>query len=286
MKYNFMKNHKDFQSGQMLIIVIFTMVISLTVGLTLVSRTITNMKVSKQNEESQRAFQAAEAGIEQALKDQITAPGTSVNNTDLTNNAYFSYTIQAAPGNTMFLNAGDPVLQTKGIDIWLSDYPNYTGNYSDGSFRIYWGTNANPAMTCTGTGENLSPALEVVVLQQNDPKFRKFFLDPCASRALNNKAGTPTTGTFALSDGTSSITFLYFTSISVTNGIIAKVIPVYNSTRIGVRGTSSLKKQGKTIIATGTSGESTRKLKYFVSFPQIPAEIFPLSITGQNYVGD
>ena len=50
----------------MLLVVVLTMIVALTVGLSLASRTITNMKISKQNEESQRAFQAAEAGIELA----------------------------------------------------------------------------------------------------------------------------------------------------------------------------------------------------------------------------
>jgi hypothetical protein len=50
-----------------LIILLVTAVI-LTIGLAVVSYSITDIKISQQEEESARAFSAAEAGIEQALK--------------------------------------------------------------------------------------------------------------------------------------------------------------------------------------------------------------------------
>ena len=69
------------RQGQMLLVVVLTMIVALTVGLSVVSRTITNLRISRQSEESQRAFQAAEAGIEKTIE------SGSPSSIDLTNNA-------------------------------------------------------------------------------------------------------------------------------------------------------------------------------------------------------
>jgi len=59
---------KNNENGQILLIVVITMIVALTVGLSIASRTVTELRLSRQNEESQRAFNAAEAGIDRVLK--------------------------------------------------------------------------------------------------------------------------------------------------------------------------------------------------------------------------
>src|SRR5690242_8662448 len=56
------------EAGQALLIVVLVMVIALTVGLSLASRSITNLRNSTDEANSQAAFSAAEAGVEQAVK--------------------------------------------------------------------------------------------------------------------------------------------------------------------------------------------------------------------------
>ncbi|PIS09677.1 hypothetical protein COT75_00575 [Candidatus Beckwithbacteria bacterium CG10_big_fil_rev_8_21_14_0_10_34_10] len=60
-----MKNGK---SGQIALIVLLIMVVVLTIGLYLISHSVTDVSVSKDEEEAKRAFSAAEAGIEEALR--------------------------------------------------------------------------------------------------------------------------------------------------------------------------------------------------------------------------
>ena len=79
-------------------------------------------------------------------------------------------------------------------------------------------------------------------------------------------------------DGTS---FNYATSIPVLDGIIMRVIPVYNSTKIGVTSSVALPKQGTVVESVGESGETVRRVQYFSSNPQVPLEIFPYSILSQ-----
>jgi hypothetical protein len=55
--------------GQILILVLLIVVVSLSVGLSVASRNITNLRSSTQSEQSQRAFSAAEGGVEDVLTD-------------------------------------------------------------------------------------------------------------------------------------------------------------------------------------------------------------------------
>lgn len=53
--------------GQILILVLLVVVVALAVGLSVASRNITNLRTSTQTEQSQRAFSAAEGGVEDVL---------------------------------------------------------------------------------------------------------------------------------------------------------------------------------------------------------------------------
>src|SRR3990167_7914471 len=74
-------------AGQILLIVVLAAVVSLTVGLSAISRTITNTRVTTEEANSQKALSAAEAGIEELLSNQsLFATGTTKT---LSNNAIF-----------------------------------------------------------------------------------------------------------------------------------------------------------------------------------------------------
>jgi len=55
-------------SGQALLIILLVLSVALTTGLALVARTITDISISEKETASSKAFEAAEAGIEEALK--------------------------------------------------------------------------------------------------------------------------------------------------------------------------------------------------------------------------
>ena len=59
---------KTVQAGQALLIVLLVTAVALTVGLAAVSRSVTEVEISREEEEAVRAFSAAEAGIEEVLK--------------------------------------------------------------------------------------------------------------------------------------------------------------------------------------------------------------------------
>ncbi len=75
------------QSGQIAIVILLIMVVLLTVGLSLASRTTQEVFLSQQEAESTRVFNAAESGIENALSQDFSgiSAETSLNNVDAEN---------------------------------------------------------------------------------------------------------------------------------------------------------------------------------------------------------
>ncbi len=59
--------------GQTLVIMMLILVVVLTIGLSAVGRTITNVKETSTQERSTRAFSAAEAGVESTLRQDLSA---------------------------------------------------------------------------------------------------------------------------------------------------------------------------------------------------------------------
>ncbi len=252
----------------MLLVVVLTMIVALTVGLSVVSRTITNLKISKQNEESQRAFQAAEAGIEQALQ-STSGPSTL----EFTNNSKYTTSITNPQGTEFLLNGGEVVEQDAGLDIWLSEYPAYA-NPITGSVTIHWVTSEQQSCT-TSSGEGTKPALEIVTISGST-------ISPSVDKNVYDSCGRVTGSVVPGAGGTvEGITFNSGVNIPIVNGLLMRVIPVYNSAKIGVTSSVSLPVQGTLVNSVGESGETIRKVQYFSSHPQVPLEIFPYSLISQ-----
>src|SRR3989338_4330480 len=107
------------RNGEILILVVLIMIVALTVGLSLAARTVVNLRLSKQSEESQRAFQAAEAGVEQVLQSSASQDNLATSTSDnLANNASYNTTISYPSGTSFMLNGEELVDQDVGIDVW------------------------------------------------------------------------------------------------------------------------------------------------------------------------
>lgn len=277
------------QRGQILLIVVLTMIVALTVGLSIASRIVTELRLSRQNEESQRAFQAAEAGIEQTLK-QEQSISSAVNFDE--NSASFTTEFSAESGSSLLINNGQEVDQAVGADVWLSDYSNDQnllflnpmGNGSAVSITLYWKT-PNQTSCLSGSGDVTAPALEVAVLagSVDDPTLSKYVYEASGCARISG-AVQGTSGSYTI--GSSNQQFRNAATITVTNGLIMKVIPIFNSGLIGITAVSNgnpiaFPAQGSVVESTGTAGNTVRKVTYFRSFPQLPLEVFPYSLISQ-----
>lgn len=278
------------QRGQALLIVILIMIISLTVGLAIVSRSITNLRVSTEEENSQRALSAAEAGIEILQKNLATRIPITISGVPLNTNSELSQ-IESAElknitGNEIALNNGAVVEKNDGVDFWLSDYPGYGNQWPSsptGQFDVYWGSSTDP---CTDA------AIEIILIKRAPapatPTTERYAYDPCGARSVNGFTNAPSAGG---APGSFASTYKYKTnpiSLSSAEGIVARIIPLYAKTPIGVKNFNGLpdnfNTQGSIITSVGVSGGSTssggtsgvtkRKVVFYKGFPQLPSELF------------
>jgi len=128
------------QSGQAVLIILLVMAVILTIALSVVSRSVTDISISRKEEEAARAFSAAEAGIEKVLK---TGASSSLSN--IGNNSGFDTKITFVSGAEILLNGANPVPKDEGIDIWLVNHdsngqPDYSNPQVNGNIFINWGT--------------------------------------------------------------------------------------------------------------------------------------------------
>lgn len=255
------------EKGQALLIVVLVMVVALTVGLSIASKTITSLRTSTEEANSQKALAAAEAGIEQALKTNQIASGTFTD----TQTSYQTSITQIL-GTSFLVNGGNPVLQDNGADLWLSDYSSdpallFTTNRYAGTLTIKWGSSAD---SCTNA------ALEIVIIwgTKASPVSTRYTFDPCGTRASGNRF----TQVGITRSSVSGKDFFYQVQITVSSGLLGRIIPLYFNTPMAVVGSVALPSQGSTITSTGTSGTTTRKVNVFQGYPEIPSEFFPYNL--------
>lgn len=266
------------ESGQALLVVVLVMVIALTVGLSLASRSITNLRSSTEEANSQAAFSAAEAGVEQAVKlgdtsGQSIIAGVPLN--DKNNSTISNVDISLIDGSQFLLNNGNPIFQDDGTDVWLSPHSDNPAQLFqtawNGQLSVHWGTNTDACQ---------EPALEILIISGTRvaPTLQKYAYDSCSTRRSSNSFNQPpASGAFSVNGVNGSMTFNYRTQITVSNGLLARIIPLYKGGSVGIIG-AGLPVQGKIITSTGTAGVSTaqtvRKISFFQGYDSLPSELF------------
>jgi Tfp pilus assembly protein PilX len=216
-----MKNSrlKKGSSGQVLTIVLLLMAVLLTVALSVVSRSITDIRISRQEEESARAFSVAEAGIEASLKagsaTPVTIDGISANVTEdpMGNEPVFIFPTDVDARET----------QT----VWLVGHnaqglPDHNeGYYSGNKITIYWGNETE------SDGSDKTPALEASLLYQNGVGqflVKRNAFDPYpvsgTHQRKNNKFWRAGVGVGFYNPGGSTETFRYRADFGIPAGSI------------------------------------------------------------------
>lgn len=253
------------EKGQALLIIVLVMVVALTVGLSVASRSITNLRTSTEEASSQKALAAAEAGIEQAIKNNVPIGLSS-----FTNDTTYKTDITQVDGTNILLYGGNPVLQDNGIDVWLSNYSStpanlFTSNLWNGDLTIKWGVSSD---SCSNA------AIEFVLIygSKQSPQVKRYAFDPCSTRASVNHF-TPVS---LVKSTTSGKDFYYETPVPITifSGMIGRVVPLYTNTPVALVGNFALPPQGSTITSVGNSGGTQRKVNVFQGYPEIPSEYF------------
>ncbi len=285
---------RKFQSGQALVLVLLSLAVVLTLVLFILSRSITDIAISSRQEESVRAFSAAEAGVERSLVIGVgsnSTIGDANYSSSVTSFAEgtqdFVYPINLASGDTSttwFVSHDDDgnAACGTGEPCFFS-----STNSSSNLFKVCWG---KPG---TGSGTSTTPAIEMIIFYEDTPgdastiKVARDVYDPNSGRTASNGFFAPDSGTCSIS-GTSYAFQKTLTAQDLNipnsafqspNGLqFLRVRTFYNSDQnhpLGVTvnfpGNSTLPSQGQSIVSTGVSGESNRRLEVFQGWPEVPS---------------
>lgn len=272
------------ERGQVLLIVILVIIVASTIGLSLASRSITSLRTSTEEAESQKALAAAEAGIERAIQGSIPI---AVQGTNPSNNSSYSTNFTAVQSASFLINGGNMIPKDEGADVWFINHnadgsPDYSSALSPNFLHLYWGS---PQEAC---GTSTAPAaLQAIVISRNrstgEIKSYRYVYDSCTTRASSSNFTQADLGSFTV-PGIVNFTFGNRTPESGGNNDLAKgvndivfmrVIPIYKDAVVGVyacnRGgnnCTSLPSQGYVISSTGISGSASRKITVFKGYPQ------------------
>lgn len=285
----------DRSSGQALLLILLSMAVVLTIVLSILSRSITDVAVTTKEEEALRAFSAAEAGVEQSL-----VIGSSIGSTQI-GDASFKTTVTGALTNGKEFANPVGLFSGESLNFWFvahdddgalvcnATFPCFTGQ----QIKVCWGKSGAPANDAS------TPAIEVSTYYAATPgdystvRIARITADPNTVRRASNNFTAPDAGTCT----TDNATFQFqktidFASLSVPagsygtqNGLqFAKVRMFYNTAEthpvgifINFASNTNLPSQGLRIESVGVSGDSNRKIDVFQGYGEAPP-VFDSSI--------
>lgn len=273
------------QKGQVILILILVMTVALSIGLSVVQKSLVDVSTASKAEQSSRAFSAAEAGIEKALQNNGTTCGDDcVSFTENNSKADVSGTslIPTVPDEGIPQDPLEipPLAKEDVAQVWLADptanLPSCTGGtsnvcYTQNSLDFYWG---NPSTD--------KAAVEITLVYHDGTKYayHKWYFDPSATRSSANGFDSASPNCLGHIVGTNTYqckNTLAFTTTEASGLMLLRARLLYNTTSqpIAVRSTVtcplsasscasySLPPQARSIISTGISGETQRKVNVF-----------------------
>jgi len=265
------------KSGQALLVVVLVMAVMLTVTLSVVSRSITDVSVSTREEESLRAFSAAEAGIEDVLVQNLGA-GESITQILESGEVPTTYDVSVSgfPNSTNEFNYPQEIAVGDTATIWFMDH-DLDGNlvcpncFTGPQVELCWG---KPGSTTT-------PAIEVAMIYEEGGNYHvvREVYDAISGRT----PGSENPGGVCEIDG---VDYSYserlrfnvdfgFNPTSSDPLVMIRVKMLYNSDTTQTLGVQTiggnLPQQGRRIESLGSSGEQARKVEVYELYPSIPA---------------
>lgn len=263
-----------FDEGQIVLILVLITVVGLTIGLSLISRTITDIRITSQTEQSSRAFSAAEAGIETALSGNIAVgPTGSVN----LPGASANYSVSEVGGNNQKINL--PLTEVgSGQTVWLIDH-NADGSINESGYSY---PTINTLEVCFNSLSNSNPAVLASIFYQEDNNFKisKKAFDSIArgnNLLMSDTIGGYCNGSyrnrFIISPSNDADSATTDFNINPTAKLyFLRLQPLYDSTAFTILPQANLPIQGKIISSIGqTESNVVRKIQVFQGYPILPA---------------
>lgn len=293
--------HKHHQQGQVLLISIMLLAVVMTVIFSASFTNVTETKVTKLEEESQRALAAAEAAVEAMIAQSIdfscsdcSFANVGIGSTALTalsglsgidtekSQVYFDKTQVDKYIVPTILQNGEQ------YTLYLADPPDFD-THAISDFIVYWGS-------MTGS----SPALEITIVNKDvDRPVSRYLVDPAALITKDNTiapnyefiitttnsipAGYLVEGDVATGEK-EKVRFRYQTTVHLdanSQDVAASVVRQYAFVRVLFANSrlafekTGLPAQGKTAVADVVTNAGVNKaVKFFRTYQQLPAEFF------------
>lgn len=201
---------KNSQSGQAGLVVLLLTVILLTIGIAVASRATTDVALTRQEAESNKALNAAESGIENALTQDLDFSGNTFSGSvTVDSDVSVNYTIEK-------IN----VLETR-LFRGVSAQADVTGAANGQGLQIRWAKETN----CTQ-----NPASLLVTV------FRRVGLSIRARNYAYKPCATPNNGFSQVSTDPSGDLFRQVTISLQSGDVFVRIKPVYKDTFVQVQG--------------------------------------------------
>ncbi len=275
------------EAGQAVLIILLSMAVVLTVVLSILGASTSDIKISTNETESLRAFSAAESGIEKALVANTAYSGSLGN---VTINASL---VDLGKGQSVFYYPSDLVSGDSAV-VWFvahaadgtlicdASHPCFTGK----TMRICWGKNGTPRNLATTPAVELSLYYLATPGNYTTAKLAKITYDGNSSRTSTNSYSQADAGICAT--GSNQYAFQKQFDISslgvpaasygVENGLqFMQVKMLYNTNvpqplaiDVNFGGNTTFPAQGTKVDSTGTLNTATRKIEVSKSYNQVP----------------
>lgn len=248
-----------------MLIVLLVVAVALGFGLSIISQSVTDVEIAGQSEESARVFNAAEAGIEDALKNISGVPlGVPQNILVGDDNIPVNYLVAGE-------NFLEGIYQENDIATVV------LGGVAD-TLIIEWVDEdnliENPG-TCNGVSEGAPASLLVTVIDSVN-NITRYGLNACALNGDNGMTDISASGT----DG-----YLRTYSLDVGIDALVRIRPVYNKASIRVTGTGNLPVQAYAIDSRAQSPTLEAKaIQVSRTVPAAPAIFDYVLFSGTNIV--
>ena len=278
--------------GQIILILILIMSVALAIGLSVIQRSLSDISTASKVEQSSRAFSAAEAGVERALRGETGSFGFSENNSSAVAIDSGSLPPVALVGTQQIALAYPvPGITKEEIgQVWLADFTSIINPppnvYTHGSIDVYWGT---PSMEAA--------AIQVTITSYDGVQYQttKQHFDPDSARvSVNNFTPISCSGANTTQTTFGPMTFNCRQNLSLpANTKVIRARLLYNDSAQllafqppsgATCGTAcSLPPQIRVITSTGLAGETQRRVQLFKQDFVVP-EFFNYAIFSSGEV--
>lgn len=270
------------QRGQIALIVLTVMAVALTLGLSMSRRAVTDVSISEKEQESSKAFSAAEAGIEEALRGlgqgetsvEIAAGSLGVDNvtvniSEVGQTADYIYPLE-------YIEPGDSVV------IWLRDHNvdgtiDFASGYSEPNITLCWENEA---------------AVEITYFYEDGGSYeiQRWAFDPDATRANDN--GFDDAGSWVCNDDQGN-SMENSADLSLTGTpLFLSVKTFHERTGIAVSAAADLPSQGYEVYSTAEVQQTTndekisRRIRAFKTWNMVPDSLFNVLFSGTGISGN